>query len=289
MKTIQIKKRSIFLLEAFTAKDLLKYRKIIKRTIKPIKLVYFFLILFSSFAQSQVLNDTILKKLDSVNFKYQRPTFNYFDWKSPNVTRIDSLKIFSLSPISRKVNRVDGFAFGFGHYENQRIKKQTINGLNLEVSPLAAAFLPFINIPIEGLFVGINDRVISNSAFFDDEYETYIVVNGLNISSGGFMGGAQMNGLNLSVVSAMNQMNGLSLNASILHTKSFNGLSISGIANISYVGNGIQIAISNVSRKHRGIQIGLFNYSKDLRGFQFGLWNTNGKRKLPFINWQFKP
>jgi hypothetical protein len=48
------------------------------------------------------------------------------------------------------------------------------------------------------------------------------------------------------------------------------------------------MAVSNVSRNHNGVQIGLFNHSKNLRGIQFGLWNTNGKRKLPFMNWQFK-
>ncbi|MGX7666509.1 LA_2272 family surface repeat-containing protein [Flavobacterium pedocola] len=216
-------------------------------------------------------------------------TRSYFRWKSEKVTRNDSIKIFSLSPISRRVNRVNGFALGVGHYENEKIKFQKVNGLNIEASPISLALISVgLNIPFEGLVVGINDNSISNTAYMDDDYPTYIQINGLNISSGGFMGGAKMNGLNISVLTAMNQMNGLSLNASLISTKKFNGLSIAGIANISDHGNGIQIAPSNVCRNHRGIQIGLFNHSKNLRGIQIGLWNTNGKRKLPFFNWQTK-
>lgn len=212
-----------------------------------------------------------------------------FKWKSDNNHRNDSIKIFSLSPIYRKVSRVNGFALGFGHYENSRIKFQKINGLNVEASPLSLALVTFaINVPFEALFCGINDNAISNAAFLDDETPNYIQINGLNISSGGFMGGAKMNGLNISIFSGMNQMNGLSLSGVVLGTKQFNGLSIAGMANITDYGNGLQLAASNVSRNHKGIQIGLFNHSNNLRGMQFGLWNTNGKRKLPLVNWQFK-
>jgi hypothetical protein len=213
----------------------------------------------------------------------------YFKWKSDKTTRNDSIKIFSLSPISRRVNQVNGFALGVGHYENGNIKFQKVNGLNIEASPISLAIMTFgLNIPFEGFFAGINDNVISNSSFMDDFAPTYIEINGLNISSGGFLGGAKMNGLNISVLTAMNEMNGLSLNASVIDTRKYSGVSIAGIANISDYGNGIQIAPSNVSRNHNGIQIGLFNHSKNLRGLQFGLWNTNGKRKLPLFNWQFK-
>ncbi|WP_281230911.1 LA_2272 family surface repeat-containing protein [Flavobacterium gelatinilyticum] len=213
---------------------------------------------------------------------------HYFRWKSENNHRNDSIKIFSLSPISRRVNTVNGFALGVGHYENKKIKLQTINGLNVEASPLSIAlFTISINVPFESFLVGINDNVISNVAFFDDVTKTYIKINGLNISSGGFTGGAEMRGMNVSIISGMNTMNGFSVGG-ILHTENFAGLSISGFANISESGNGIQIAPSNVSRRHNGIQIGLFNHSKNLRGVQFGIWNTNGKRKLPLINWQFK-
>lgn len=247
------------------------------------KLFFLIAIVISQSGRSQ---DTLIKQNDI--FNHQNVT-DYFKWKSDKTSRNDSIKIFSLSPISRKVNRVNGFTLGFGHYENQKIKFQKVNGLNLEASPNSIILMSFgINIPFEGIFVGINDNLISNAAFMDDNTPTYIKINGLNISSGGFLGGANVNGLNISILTTMNQMNGFSINASVIDTQKYNGISIAGIANISDFGNGIQIAPSNVCRNHTGIQIGLFNHSKNLRGMQFGLWNTNGKRKLPLINWQFK-
>lgn len=252
-----------------------------------------FILLFSGFCFGQEIvkkeGDTLVNNAQgNSSMAFDIIDTHYFRWKSDNNLRNDSIKIFSLSPISRRVNKVNGFALGVGHYENHNIKLQTINGLNIEASPLSLAlFTVSINVPFESVFVGINDNVISNVAFFDDSSCTYIKINGLNISSGGFMGGAEMRGLNISIISGMNTMNGFSIGG-ILHTEKFSGLSISGLANVSESGNGIQIGSSNVSRRHNGIQIGLFNYSKDLRGMQFGLWNTNGKRKLPLLNWQFK-
>lgn len=252
-------------------------------------------LLFNGFVFGQnkapKITDTLVSNLppnSSIVFDGNDIDLHYFRWKSNNNLRNDSIKIFSLSPISKRVNKVNGFALGVGHYENKNIKLQAINGLNVEASPLSVAlFTISINVPFESLFVGINDNVISNVAFFDDCTDTYIRVNGLNISSGGFTGGAELRGMNISIISGMNKMNGFSVGG-ILNTKSFSGVSISGLANISDYGNGIQIGTSNVSRQHKGIQVGLFNNSKDLRGMQFGLWNTNGKRKLPFFNWQFR-
>lgn len=275
------------------------------KTINQIKCVQFFagfqkalvigLFLFFGFCFGQ---DDPVKSTDTlvvnaltiplVCFDGKDVDLHCFKWKSDDNLRNDSIKIFSLSPISRRVNKVNGFVLGVGHYENQKINLQTINGLNIEASPLSLAlFTISINVPFESLLVGINDNVISNVAFFDDYKDTYIKMNGLNISSGGFTGGAELRGVNFSIISGMNKMNGFSVGG-ILNTKSFSGVSISGLANLSDLGNGIQIGPSNVSRKHNGIQIGLFNNSKDLRGMQFGLWNTNGKRKMPVLNWQFR-
>ncbi|HEX8017018.1 MAG TPA: hypothetical protein VF465_17430 [Flavobacterium sp.] len=268
-----------------------------KGVLKPGRCQYtLIIIMFSvlSFGQhnfSKVTDHTQVNNIaldSSVILDGKEIKLDYFRWKSDNNLRNDSIKIFSLSPISKRVNKVNGFALGAGHFENQNIQLQVINGLNIEASPISLALISFsINVPFESLFVGINDNVISNVAFFDDNIKSYIKVNGLNVSSGGFMGGAEVRGINISIFSGMNKMNGFSVGG-ILNTKSFAGVSISGLANLSDFGNGVQIGISNVSRKHNGIQLGLFNNSKELRGVQFGLWNTNGKRKLPFFNWQFK-
>jgi hypothetical protein len=210
---------------------------------------------------------------------------------SQNSVATDALKtrLFTMSPMASKVGLVNGFVVGVGHYDGPRIKFQKINGFNLEASPLGIALISFgINIPFEGLFVGINDGTLGGTAFSQLDKATILKINGLNISSGGFMVGTEVDGVNISVLTAINKMNGLSINACVIGTNNFNGICISGIANVSERGNGLQIAISNVSRNHKGIQVGLFNHSKNLRGLQFGLWNTNGKRKLPLINWQFK-
>ncbi|MFB9078495.1 LA_2272 family surface repeat-containing protein [Flavobacterium procerum] len=259
------------------------------------KMLFIGILLFSGFCfgqdkASQVV-DTLVGNIPfspSMVFDGKEVDLHYSKWKSEVNLRNDSIKVFSLSPISRRVNKVNGFALGVGHYENQKIKLQTINGLNVEASPSSLVlFTISINVPFESILVGINDNVIKNVAFFYAEVDTNIKINGLNISSGGFTGGAELRGINISVISGMNKMNGFSIGG-ILNTKSFSGVTISGLANLSDSGNGIQIGSSNVSRRHNGIQIGLFNNSKDLRGMQFGLWNTNGKRKLPLINWQFK-
>lgn len=206
------------------------------------------LFLFTGFCfgqdDSSKVTDTLVSNISegpSVEFDGKDIDLHYFRWKSNNNLRNDSIKIFSLSPISRRVNRVNGFALGAGHYQNEKIKLQTINGLNVEASPLSVAlFTISINVPFESFLVGINDNVISNVAFFDDRTDTYIKINGLNISSGGFMGGAELRGVNISIISGMNKMNGFSVGG-ILNTKSFSGVSISGLANISDLGNGVQI------------------------------------------------
>jgi hypothetical protein len=210
---------------------------------------------------------------------------------SQDYKKTDSLRtrFISFSPMTPKLGKVNGFVIGVGHYDGPRLKMQKINGFNLEASPMSLALVTFgINIPFEGLIVGLNNSTLQNTSITDSDDPTILIINGLNISSGGFMSGAEVNGVNISVLTHINKMNGLSINGSVIGTTKFNGVCISGIANISNYGNGMQIAISNVSKNHNGIQIGLFNYSNNLRGLQFGLWNTNGKRKLPFMNWQFK-
>ncbi|MPT36224.1 MAG: hypothetical protein E2604_14340 [Flavobacterium sp.] len=210
--------------------------------------------------------------------------------KSPR----DSVRLFSLSPIHRRVKKVNGLTLGVGHYRNSRIKLQEVNGLNIEASPMAVALVTFgLGITIEGFFVAARKdpfESFSLSRTFlkrdDDSLKTRI--NGLNISSGGFLAGAEVNGLNICVVTSLNKMNGVSVTGAILSAGKMNGISVCGIANIAETGNGLQLAISNVARDYRGLQIGLFNNAKNLRGVQFGLWNTNGKRRLPLVNWQFK-
>ena len=102
-------------------------------------------------------------------------------------------QIFSLSPISKKVDVVNGLAFGVGHYDDKNIVDQTINGVNVEASPIGLAF-PFL------LFLSFDKR-FDRDAFTDGfDSGTTIKVNGINISSGGFLTNAQMNGINISTL-----------------------------------------------------------------------------------------
>lgn len=218
----------------------------------------------------------------------------YAEELSEKGSRADSVRIFSLSPIHSRVNKVNGLTLGVGHYRNSKIKFQEVNGLNIEASPIAVGLFTFgLGIAFESLIVGARkepyDSFSLRRTFLKrDDAIIHTRINGLNVSSGGFLTGAQVNGLNICVVSVMNKMNGVSVTAAILSTENMNGISVCGIANMINTGSGLQLAVSNVSREYRGVQIGLFNNAKNLRGVQLGLWNTNGKRRLPFVNWQFK-
>jgi hypothetical protein len=99
-------------------------------------------------------------------------------------------------------------------------------------------------------------------------------------------------GINISLLTTINEMQirGLNITGAFTVVDEIHGVSISGLNNFCYILDGISIAaLRNRAMTARGIQIGLFNKATDLRGFQIGLWNVNGKRSLPFINWQFRP
>lgn len=75
---------------------------------------------------------------------------------------------------------------------------------------------------------------------------------------------------------------------SLLHNGAevINGSQLS-LINGANATRGLQIGAINYSENHYGLQIGLLNLSENLNGIQLGLWNIHGKRKLPFINWNF--
>ncbi|MFH0893017.1 MAG: hypothetical protein V2A54_01165 [Bacteroidota bacterium] len=100
----------------------------------------------------------------------------------------------------------------------------------------------------------------------------------------------KVNGVNISILNTINEMTirGLSFSSAVTVVDRIYGISVSGVNNFCYVLKGVELAgLRNRAGVARGVQIGLFNKATDLRGIQIGLWNTNGKRSLPFINWQF--
>ena len=207
-------------------------------------------------------------------------------------------QIFSLSPISKKVDNINGLVFGVGHYQNRHIEKQTINGINVDVNPIGLGIPIFIiylpEIISKGTFLS---RIESDSIVKIDTNYPKIQMNGLNVSAGCFFTNASINGLNISLLNRFNKMNGISVapigtQANVMNGFSIgiyngfnnsNGLSI-GIVNESMQLKGIQLGIYNSAHSLKGIQIGIFNRSRK-KGLQLGIWNVNNKRSMPFINW----
>lgn len=199
-------------------------------------------------------------------------------------------QIFSLSPIATNVSKVNGLAFGVGHYENSMVKTQTVNGFNVELSPIGL-LSPFLAI---GLFE--RDEAY---LFREDTQTASIKINGINISSGGFLDDSQVNGANFSVFTTMDKMNGFSASAIVLCSRDINGVSLAGFANFSKNTHGLTVALINrtfnlkgiqlgcynrTTQTMTGVQIGLINISNQCSGLQIGLLNINKKRALPFIN-----
>jgi hypothetical protein len=194
----------------------------------------------------------------------------------------DSLKttVFGLTPLSKRIGTINGLALGIGHFTNTYKHPHRINGLNLELNP----FSPFI------LLIAEPARM--------ETTETVLTHNGLQLSTGGFLGGTAFNGLALSVLNVCAKGNGLMITGFYNVGGSLNGMHISGIANSAEKANGLfiacvnhsdtfsglQVGLYNNADMMRGVQIGLFNKSSNMKGLQLGLWNKNSKRSLPLIN-----
>ena len=180
---------------------------------------------------------------------------------------------------------------GVGLYNDRNIVKQKINGFNLEVNPLGLV-APII------LFYAL-DKNFETTNLMAEPSTTLFVVNGINISSGGFTSNTQMNGLNISAITSISRMNGLSISAFATAVHIQNGVLVSGIFNYSSQTNGLSVSLINKSSIVNGIQVGMFNncdnqlrglqigfvnISDKTKGLQLGLLNINKKRMMPFIN-----
>ena len=207
-------------------------------------------------------------------------------------------QVFSLSPISKRVDKVNGLVIGAGHFYSRYIDKQTINGVNIEANPLVLA-IPFYVFYIPEIIRDnkINIDKDSLQVVRVEKSKPLIQVNGLNISTGFFMTSANVNGLTISSFNKINKMNGVNITGLGMQSDVLNGFSLSpyngtnrlngatiGLFNETFTLKGLQVGFYNYSATNSGIQIGVFNMSKS-RGFQLGLWNINSKRSMPFINW----
>lgn len=215
----------------------------------------------------------------------------------------------SVSPMSRKTEKVNGLVIGFGHVDNKLVEKQTINGINIEVNPAPviggmAAFILVISLPE---ILAKNRKIRVEDTLFcakkpdfkipDWDKSPYLKLNGINISSGCFFTNTSMNGINISVANKFKIFNGLSIAPLGTIADTQNGISIGiinannllrgtviSIYNQSLNLNGLQLGLINQAMNNHGLQIGFYNRSYS-KGFQIGLWNKNVKHTFPFINW----
>ncbi len=217
-------------------------------------------------------------------------------------------QIFGLSPLSKKISKVNGLVFGIGHIDNKNIQSQSINGLNIEANPapvvgVLITFMTIIYLPEiikNNKRLTVSDTINANGGNLKIENWTKSPnskINGLNLSTGCFFTTTNMNGLNVSLGNKFVNFNGLSLAPLGTISDKQNGVSIGlinasnllngasiGLYNQSYKLNGLQIGIYNQVKTNSGLQIGIFNKSNS-KGFQIGFWNKNNSRSFPILNW----
>lgn len=178
-------------------------------------------------------------------------------------------KVFGFSP-SKNVKNIDGILIKYFDEEGDNVKPKKVNGLGMGLN-VVGIFVPAL------LLFNVTE------------------VNKWNLKSEGTVEKNKMNTINGMQLSLINMeptiTNGveISMSSNIGSHAVTNGLAISPFFNIHDEIKGCSVAaLANVGKKCRGLQIGIFNKCDDFRGIQLGWWNENEKRKMPFINWNFK-
>lgn len=183
------------------------------------------------------------------------------------------------------VEKINGIAIGLypGNIKNSGPKfdlrdSLTINGLNLDLSPLG--FLAFL-----GMSYQPEIDLDYYEKYMEDEVDTWI--NGISLSLTLMANNAEIRGVNVcGFLTWMDRVDGVSISP---FNKIFimNGICIGGANNI-YSCNGVQIGVvGNMCERFRGLQIGFFNEATDFKGIQLGLWNKIDGKGLPIINMRF--
>ena len=201
-----------------------------------------------------------------------------------------------------KNTTIHGLSWGIhSGFDNDRYVRT--NGLRLETPGLGFAIFLLYDYPIMWRISELEEKE-DYTHFELDKKELHIseVVNGINVSSGS-LGGLSYNGITIGVFAQNGVLNnGIALAGVWNSLAKSNGITASFIINETFYNRGLQLALRNTSFDMKGVQIGLinnsikavglqiggYNKSKKTRGIQIGLWNRNEKRKLPFINWNFK-
>lgn len=224
-------------------------------------------------------------------------TNNMIKFKKIQITLTTIL--LSLTLYSQDYNTKTKYLLGTFHTQNT-----TINGISLGAFPNLNGQQRFVK--TNGLRLeipGIGFLAFMGNGSLIRTEETDEIINGINISSG-TIGNVSYNGVTLAgLVQNGTENNGIAIAGMWNGMHKSNGIQIAGLLNEATYSNGIQISLSNntsymngaqigganyAEEKMVGVQIGIFNKSKKTKGIQIGLWNINEKRKLPFINWNFK-
>lgn len=172
------------------------------------------------------------------------------------------------------------YGVGVGWLPIYETVNTTTNGLRLEV-------------PGPGLFLAFIPRAPWDTAHghadpAPPKHKQPEKVNGLNLSALGSMC-YRVNGISLGTIAQINwRVNGISVSGGMNLAEKHNGIQVAAMS-LSEEMHGLQIGISVASEYMRGVQFGFMTSSKNTRGLQFGLWNVNEKRKLPIVNWNFRP
>ena len=172
--------------------------------------------------------------------------------------------VLGLYPSSSCTATIHGIALGFAEWKTECTAN--VNGLRVELIGM-------------GFGMGFYGSLPKDGQLFDCESPNFDCgqINGLNLSLTGTLAPYRIDGVSIGGIAQLSQ--------------ECNGMMVSGFGNFTSRMRGLQLSLfENWAGEGRGVQISLLrNKALDMRGIQIGLWNTNGKRSLPFINWQFRP
>jgi hypothetical protein len=188
---------------------------------------------------------------------------------------------------------INGISVGLWSHSDEP-RNTTSNGLRLEIPGIGILAPIMPRSPISE----------SDSAHYYKSIEPISEkINGVNLSLTGTVCNCSVNGITVGgmgqVIYKVNGISAAGLNIVEVHggvqmaifsndTYILKGLQISFYGNSTYYLKGVQAGFLNIGENTKGLQIGIFNKSKITKGIQIGLWNVNEKRRMPFINWNFK-
>jgi hypothetical protein len=210
-----------------------------------------------------------------------------------------ALAVFVTSTYSQ-VKKKSQFPAGSFHQQNVNITGISVGAFS-EMSTMGTNTNGIkLEIPGTGIFLPLAPRDPMDG-FPDGDLSERI--NGLSLSATGSICNCLINGMSFGTVGQLiTKVNGLSgvvgFNMVVEHNGvqlgSFSSAGVMRGVQLGLVSSsadnvrGVQLGITTYAKQGKGLQIGLFNASDNFKGIQLGLYNRNQKRRMPFVNWNFK-